>query len=77
MAQCQGTTKKGERCKREAMEASAFCVIHQDQEIRPRTPRPERSVGAAPAGEWDQEAILKAALGVAVVALVFLFRFRR
>jgi hypothetical protein len=76
VAQCQGVTKKGERCKREAMEGHAFCVIHQDQEIRPRTPRPESSEKGA-TGEWDQDAILKAALGVAVVALVFLLRFRR
>lgn len=68
MAQCQGKTKKGERCKRDAMEGSAFCVIHQDQEIRPRTERTE---------EWDQEAIMKAALGFAVVGLIFLLRFRR
>jgi hypothetical protein len=68
VAQCQGKTKKGERCKRDAMEGSAFCVIHQDQEIRPRTERTE---------EWDQDAIMKAALGFAVVGLIFLLRFRR
>lgn len=68
MAQCQGKTKKGERCKRDAKEGAAFCVIHQDQEIRPRTERTE---------EWDQDAIMKAAFGFAVVGLIFLLRFRR
>jgi hypothetical protein len=49
-------------------EGSAFCTIHQDQEIRPR---PE------PAGEWDRDALMKAALGFALVGAIFLFRFRR
>ncbi len=30
-AQCQGTTQKGERCKREAAEGSSFCIGHADQ----------------------------------------------
>lgn len=68
MTQCRGTTKKGDRCRREVKEGSAFCTIHQDQEIRPR---PE------PAGEWDRDALMKAALGFALVGAIFLFRFRR
>ena len=68
MAQCQGTTKKGDQCRREARGKAEFCTIHQDQEIRPRT---ERS------GEWDKDAIMKAAIGFALVGVVFLFRFRR
>ena len=68
MAQCSGMTKKGDRCKREAVEGSAFCSIHVDQEIR--EPRP-------PSGEWDTDAIMKAALGFALVGLIFLVRFRR
>ena len=68
MAQCQGKTKKGEQCRREARSKAGFCTIHQDQEIRPRT---ERS------GEWDKDAIMKAAIGFALVGVVFLFRFRR
>ncbi len=68
MAQCRGKTKTGDRCKRDAPEGAAFCAIHQDQEIRPR---PERS------GEWDKDAIMKAAIGFAFVGAIFLFRFRR
>jgi preprotein translocase subunit Sss1 len=68
MAQCDGQTKKGERCKRDAREGSSFCTIHQDQEVRARKPRTE---------EWDQDAIMKAALGFALVGAIFLFRFRR
>lgn len=69
MTQCQGTTKKGDRCKREAREGSGFCAIHQDQEVRQRKqPATE---------EWDTEAIVKAAIGFGLVAAIFLFRFRR
>lgn len=68
MAQCEGTTKKGERCKRDAKDASPFCSIHIDQELRERKPRE---------GEWDSDAIFKAAIGFALVGAIFLFRFRR
>ncbi len=30
-AQCEGITKTGERCKREAAEGSAYCIGHKDQ----------------------------------------------
>ena len=69
MTHCRGTTKKGDRCKRDAREGSPFCSIHQDQEIR--EPR-QRSTE-----EWDKDAIIKAAIGVGLVAAIFLFRFRR
>lgn len=68
MAQCQGKTRKGERCKREARPDSAFCSIHQDQEIRPPVDD---------ATEWDTDAIMKAALGFALVGVILLFRLRR
>ena len=68
MAQCRGKTKKGDRCKRDAREETAFCAIHQDQEIRARS---ERS------GEWDKDAIMKATIGFAFVGAIFLWRFRR
>lgn len=69
MAQCQGTTRKGERCKRDAASGSAFCAIHVDQAIRARS---------APAStEWDRDAIVKAAIGLAVVGAVLFFRIRR
>lgn len=68
VTQCQGRTRKGEQCKREARPDSAFCSIHVDQEIRPPADEPT---------EWDQDAIWKAALGFAVVGAIFLFRCRR
>jgi len=69
VTQCRGKTKKGDRCKRDARDASAFCSIHQDQEVRERAQRP--------AEEWDRDAIVKAAIGFGLVAAIFLFRFRR
>lgn len=69
MAQCQGTTRKGERCKREAGEGSAFCSIHVDQEVRARTiPAPQ---------EWDRDALMKAAIGFGLVGAILFFRLRR
>jgi hypothetical protein len=70
MAQCQGTTRKGERCKREAREGSDFCSIHLDQEIRPRS-------AAAGSVEWDRDSIMKVALGFAVVGAFLFFRLRK
>ena len=68
MAQCQGKTRKGERCKREARPDSAFCSIHQDQEIRPPSDHDT---------EWDTDAMVKTAIGFALVGVILLFRFRR
>ncbi len=70
MAQCEGVTKKGDRCKRDARDRSKFCAIHQDQEVRARQ---------APASdlEWDRDAIMKAALGFALVGAILFFRIRR
>lgn len=68
MAQCEGQTKRGDRCKREAKADGSFCSIHLDQEVRART---------EPTGEWDRDAILKAAVGFALVGVIFLIRFRR
>lgn len=68
MAQCDGKTRKGERCKRDARPDSSYCSIHQDQAIRP--PRDHDT-------EWDRDAITKAAIGFAMVGLIFFFRFRR
>ena len=69
MTQCRGTTKKGDRCRREAREGSDFCAIHQDQEVRERRERGTE--------EWDTESVVKAAIGLGLVAAIFLFRFRR
>lgn len=69
MTQCEGTTKKGDRCKRDASDGSAFCSIHQDQEVRARKPPVDQV--------WDSDALLKAAVGFGLVAAIFLFRFRK
>ena len=69
MAQCDGKTKKGDRCKRDAREGSPFCAIHQDQEIRARS--------VAEDVVWDSDSMLKVAVGLGLVAAIFLFRFRR
>jgi Family of unknown function (DUF5763) len=68
MAQCAGTTQRGDRCKRDAREGSGFCAIHQDQEVRPRA---DRSV------EWDRDSVVKAAIGCALVVAIVFFRIRR
>lgn len=72
MAQCQGTTRKGERCRRDAREGEAFCSIHVDQEIRPRS-GPAR----ASSQEWDRDALVKAAIGFGLVGAILFFGFRR
>ena len=68
MGQCEGTTKKGDRCKRDASSGSPFCTIHQDQEVRPRSFQSE---------VWDSDSIMKAAVGFGILAAIFLYRFRR
>jgi hypothetical protein len=66
--QCRGTTKKGDRCKRDAREGSAFCAIHVHQEGRESHAHSE---------EWNRDALVKAAIGFGLVAAIVLFRFRR
>ena len=75
MAQCQGTTRKGERCKREAGEGQAFCSIHMDQEIRPRSAQAAKE-GDAPQ-EWNRDAIVKTAIGFGLLGAILFFRIRR
>jgi hypothetical protein len=73
MTQCAGTTQKGERCKREAREASAYCAIHLDQESRPRTERPAAGVSS----NWTPDDTFKAAIGFGILAAIVIFRIRR
>jgi hypothetical protein len=69
VAQCQGTTRKGERCKRDAAEGSAFCSIHTEQDMGARSaPAPQ---------EWDRDAILKTAIGFGLVGAILFFRLKR
>lgn len=73
MAQCQGTTRKGEQCRREARAGSRFCSIHVDQEVRSRSVPPREDAEL----EWDRDAVMKAALGFALIGVILLVRFRR
>jgi hypothetical protein len=75
MAQCAGTTLKGERCKREARENSSYCSIHFERAPRP-SPEADASSAGAP-GPRDADWMLKAVLGMAAVAAVVFFRLRR
>ncbi len=67
MTQCAGRTQKGDQCKREAREGSDYCSIHQEQEAPPRSEPKSR----------DPDWMLKAALGMAAIAAIVLFRIRR
>lgn len=67
MTQCRGTTKQGARCRREVTEGSDYCFIHMDQAGQASYERQE----------WDVDAILKTALGFALIGAVILFRIRR
>lgn len=69
MSQCEGTTLKGDRCKREARPGSRWCSIHEDQ-------APESARRREPM-EWDTDTILKTAVGVALVGAILFFRLRR
>jgi len=69
LPQCQGTTKKGDQCKRDAQEGSSFCAIHVDQAVRARS--------APTSVDWDRDSMLKAAIGFAAVGAILFFRLRR
>ncbi len=69
MTQCAGTTQRGERCKREAREGSAYCSIHLEQESRPR--------GERARAEWTSDDLWKAAIGFGLIAAIVLLRIRR
>ena len=75
MTQCAGKTQKGERCKREAREGSAYCSIHVEQEANPRPEAAAEPEAASKA--QDPDFVLKAALGLAALAAIVLFRIRR
>ena len=70
MARCHGTTLKGERCKRETQDGLDYCAIHEDQ-------APEGGRHPSSFGEWDTDALLKTAVGFALVGAIVLFRIKR
>jgi hypothetical protein len=75
MNQCAGTTLKGERCKREARDGSSYCSIHFETPPRP-SPEPAAAASATEL-PGDPDFMLKAVLGLALVAAIVLFRVRR
>ncbi len=72
MAQCEGTTKKGARCKRESLEGSSFCNTHQGMEEGTNTS------GSAWCNEnYELSDNAKTVLGFVVVGLLILWSLRR
>ena len=69
MTQCRGTTKKGERCRREANAASEFCASHQSEESTQGNPFDEM--------ESRLSDTAKAVLGLAFGAVILLYAMTR
>lgn len=70
MGQCRATTKKGDRCRREASEMSRYCSMHE--------PAVDEGGSASP---WNDELSdsVKTVLGLAIAAIIvgsFLVRGR-
>lgn len=68
MARCEGTTLKGDRCRREARPGSSYCSIHAEQGPPGRDPDPV---------EWDADTLIKTAVGFGLLAAIVLFRIKR
>ena len=58
MAQCEGTTKKGERCARSTRAGSSYCGIHIDQERQTRSPTKRKKRTAKKARDTLQVELL-------------------
>lgn len=64
MAQCKAKTKKGARCRRQAMEGSDFCSTHREAEA-------ESTAGSSTFDpEADLAETLKTLLGVTAVGTI-------
>jgi hypothetical protein len=68
MARCEGTTRSGARCKREAREGSRFCYLHN-----PAEERVEAEGGDTEAVEFEDFLPLLLA-GAATVAFLVVFK---
>jgi hypothetical protein len=78
MAQCAGTTLKGERCKREAREGSAYCAIHFEKDSRAGFEEHVHPESGGPAAAvWTCDDTVKALLGIGIILAIAVFRFRR
>ena len=73
MAQCRGTTRKGERCRRDARPGSDYCSIHVDQDAPEGAPGGDGA--ATDSGGMDD--LMKTALGFALIGAILFFRLRR
>jgi hypothetical protein len=62
VGQCRGTTKKGDRCRREAVSGSDYCSIHEEMESREGGDR------------WDEDFsdAAKTVLGIAIAAVIII-----
>ena len=70
MARCEGTTRDGDQCKRDAQGDSQFCYLHDPEKARPSDGGDD---AAAEDLEWiDLAPILLA--GVLAAGFVFLLR---
>jgi len=77
MARCSGTTRSGTRCKREALEGSTYCTLHQDQ-AGDETGAGGEGDAAGPHESYRSPASDAAiVLGVAAVTWAVLRRFLR
>ena len=66
MARCEGTTRDGDQCKREARAESQFCYLHGS--VEEETPTDE-----CEAVEWDD--VLPVLLaGAATIGLLLVFK---
>lgn len=79
MARCSGTTQAGTRCKRDALEGSGYCTLHQDQAEGAGTGGEDTGGDADGGRESYRSPASDAAivLGVAAVTLAVLKRFFR
>lgn len=68
MAQCEGTTQSGERCKLDARPDSRFCHIHGGSEEESKV---ENEATAEDALEWED--LVPLVVAGAAVAGLFLF----
>ncbi len=67
MASCSGTTKKGDRCRRNALKGSDYCAIHFAQD--PAAPSGREAIEELE-GRLSETA--KTVLGIAIVAGIVL-----
>lgn len=63
MAQCEGTTKAGARCKRVAMEGSRFCSLHVPEEAQGDEPAADPRRAQTQDEDWASILLAAAAVG--------------